>query len=314
MMVSCAFGTKTYYKEYFMTHQQAIRKLHTDMQLRGFSEHTNESYYLPTKRFLRQCKKTNVKALDESDFRAFLKQLHQQGNLQAATINQYNSAIRFFYEVTLEKNINYKRVPHAKKFKNRPAVLSPDELLAFFDQINNPKHFAFFLNLYGSGLRISEMVSLKTQDIDKKRMLIHVRRGKGGKERFTPLAEAGYQALRQYWKLYRPGNAHNYIFPDYTKTRTLSVDAFDLAFRKVSKEADLNKPVSAHTLRHSFATHSLQSGTDLMTLKEMLGHSALSSTAVYLHLSLVDKSNTRSPADVTAEIKARYDERMFIHG
>ncbi len=297
-----------------MTHQQAIRKLYTDMQLRGFSEHTIESYYLPTKRFLRQCKKTNVKVLDESDFRAFLKQLHQQGNLKAATINQYNSAVRFFYEVTLEKNINYKRVPHAKKFKNRPTVFSPDELLVFFDQINNPKHFAFYLNLYGSGLRISEMVSLKTQDIDKKRMLIHVRRGKGDKERFALLTEAGYQALRQYWKLYRPGNTHKYVFPDYTRTRHMSTRAFESLMKKKTEEAGLRKSISPHSLRHSFATHSLQSGTDLMTLKEMLGHSSLSSTAVYLHLSLVDKSNTRSPIDVTAEIKARYDERMFVHG
>ncbi len=160
-----------------MTHQQAIRKLHTDMQLRGFSEHTIESYYLPTKRFLHQCKKTNVKALDESDFRAFLKQLHQQGNLQTVTINLYNTAIRFFYEVTLEKNINYKRVPHSKTHKARPTVLFPDELMSLFDEINSPKHFAFFLNLYGSGLRINEMISLKTTDIDRKRMLIHVRRG-----------------------------------------------------------------------------------------------------------------------------------------
>lgn len=284
------------------------------MQLRGFSENTVESYSLPTIRFLNQCCKTDVISLDENDFRAYLLHLHNQGTLKPASINQYNSAIRFFYEVTLEKDINYKRIPHSKKHKTRPEVLSVPELISFFDNINNPKHFAFYLNLYGSGLRISEMVSLQTGDIDGKRMLLHVRNGKGGKERFTLLTEAGYKALQYYWKIYRPVNVQNYVFPDYTRTRTLSTDAFESMFKKVSKDAGLCKSATPHTLRHSFSTHSLQSGMDLMTLKEMLGHSSLSSTSVYLHLSLVDQSNKRSPSDVTAEIQSLFNERNFIHG
>jgi len=240
--------------------------------------------------------------------------LHQAGDVKTSTINNYNSILRFFYEVTLEKNLNYRRIPHSKVHKTRPEVLSPDELLVYFDEINNPKHFAFFLNLYGSGLRISEMASLKTHHIMKNKMLLHVRNGKGGKERFAPLTDAGYDAFQLYWRRYRPQNTLKYVFPDYTRTRHMSTRAFESLMKKKTEEAGLRKSISAHTLRHSFATHMLQSGTDLMTLKEMLGHSSLSSTAVYLHLSLVDQSNTRSPADVAAEIKARYNERMFIHG
>ena len=192
-----------------MTHRQALRKLLADMRLRGFRENTVESYNLPIMRFLNQCCKTDVMSLDEKDFRSFLLHLHKQGTLKPSSINQYNSAIRFFYEVTLEKDINYKRVPHSRKNKTRPEVLSIPELISFFNEINNPKHFAFYLNLYGSGLRISEMVSLQTRDIDGKRMLLHVRNGKGGKERFAPLTDAGYKALRYYWKTYRPVNANN---------------------------------------------------------------------------------------------------------
>jgi len=284
------------------------------MQLRGFSENTVESYFLPTMRFLKQCCKTDVMSLDEKDFRSYLLQLHNQGTLKPSSINQYNSAIRFFYEVTLEKDINYKRVPHSKKHKTRPEVLSIPELISFFNEINNPKHFAFFLNLYGSGLRISEMVSLQTGDVDGKRMLLHVRNGKGGKERFTSLTDAGYTALRHYWKMYRPVNANNYLFPDCTKTRTLTTSGFMSLFKKLLKEAGLCKAATPHTLRHEFATHSLQSGMDLMTLKEMLGHSSLSSTSVYLHLSLIDQSNKRSPSDVTSEIHSMFNERNFIHG
>ncbi len=284
------------------------------MQLRGFREKTVESYYLQSVKFLNQCCKTNVNSLDEKDFRQYLLRLHNQGTLKPSSINQYNSTIRFFYEVTLEKDINYKRVPHAKKHNTRPEILSVPELISFFGEINNPKHFAFYLNLYGSGLRISEMVSLQTRDIDGKRMLLHVRNGKGGKERFAPLTDAGYKALRYYWKTYRPVNAHNYVFPDCTKTRTLSTSGFMSLFKKLSKDAGLYKAATSHTLRHSFSTHSLQSGMDLMTLKEMLGHSSLSSTAVYLHLSLIDQSNKRSPSDVTSEIQSLFDERNLIHG
>ena len=291
-----------------------MRKLYTDMQLRGFSETTIDSYILGVKKFFTYVTNPNINALNEADFRSFLTALHQQDNLKASTINHYNSIVRFFYEVTLEKNLNYKRVPHAKTHKTRPEVLSPDELLILFDEITNFKHFAFFINLYGSGLRISEMASLKTQDILKNKMLLHVSDGKGGKERFAPLTDAGYWAFQLYWKRYRPGNARNYVFPDYTKTRSLSSAAFDSMIRKIAKESLLSKSVSSHTLRHSFATHMLQSGTDLMTLKEMLGHSSLSSTALYLHLSMVDTSNNRSPTDVTAELRDRFDTRMFCHG
>jgi integrase/recombinase XerD len=296
-----------------MTYQQAMRKLYTDMQLRGFSERTIDCYILGVKRFLNQTTKPNINALNEADFRSFLMALHQQDDLKASTINHYNSIIRFFYEVTLEKNINYKRIPHSKVHKSKPEVLSPDELLILFDEITNLKHFAFFINLYGSGLRISEMASLKTQDILKSKMLLHVSDGKGGKERFAPLTDAGYWALQQYWKRYRPKNARNYVFPDCTRTRSMSSAAFDSTIRKISNKSSLSKSVSAHALRHSFSTHMLQSGTDLMTLKEMLGHSSLSSTAIYLHLSLIDTSTKRSPADVSAEIQDRFAERMFFH-
>jgi len=240
--------------------------------------------------------------------------LTSRENLAPSSINQYNSAIRFLYEVTLEKDINYKRVPHAKEPVTRPEVLTPEELEAFFKEVARPKPFAFFLNLYGSGLRISEMIALRVNDIDAGRMLLHVRCGKGRKERFAPLTQSGLEAFRYYWKMYRPTNANDYIFPDSSKTRTQNPRSFDAMFKKIAKDADICKKASPHTLRHSFSTHTLQSGTDLMTLKEMLGHSSLSSTTVYLHLSLVDKSNTRSPEELSAQFWAEYRDRNFIHG
>jgi site-specific recombinase XerD len=284
------------------------------MQLRGFSEATISCYSRQCDCFLEFCKAKDTAKLTESEFRSYLLHLTNRKDLAPSTFNQYNSAVRFLYEVTLEKDINHKRVPHAKEPVTRPEVLTPQELEAFFKEVARPKQFAFFLNLYGSGLRISEMVALRTNDIDAGRMLLHVRCGKGRKERFAPLTQSGLEAFRYYWKMYRPTNANDYIFPDYTKTRTQGYRSFESMFRKIAKDAQIIKKANCHTLRHSFSTHTLQSGTDLMTLKEMLGHSSLSSTTIYLHLSLVDRSNTRSPEELSAQFWAEYRERNFIHG
>jgi integrase/recombinase XerD len=296
-----------------MTYEQTMEKLQMDLQLRRFSEGTITCYNYTLNRFLDTVDKSDKNNLDEFDFRSYLYSLHQT-DLNARTINNYNSAIRFLYEVTLEKDINYKRVPYAKIDTYQPTFFSPDEILKLFDGISSAKHLAFYLNLYGSGLRISEMLSLKTEDILKSKMLLRVRSGKGRKERFTPLTEAGYQAFRLYWKQYSPENSQNYVFPDYTKTRPMSSQAFSSALNKIAKKADFHKPTSPHAFRHSFATHMLQSGTEFIALKEMLGHRSVTSTALYLHLSLVDTSNNRSPSAVCAQIKARYDKRMNIRG
>lgn len=214
-----------------MTQSQTRKKLLQDMELRGFSQNTIATYSLHCDRFLAFTKTRDTSKLTEKEFRSYLSYLRHERNLAPSTFNLYNSAIRFLYEVTLEKDINYKRVPHAKEPVKRPVVLTVEELRAFFEQVERPKHFAFFLNLYGSGLRISEMLALRTDDIDAKRMLLRVRCGKGNKERYAPLTEAGLEAFRHYWKLHRPVNADNYVFPDRTRTRTMTRGAFESSCR-----------------------------------------------------------------------------------
>jgi site-specific recombinase XerD len=290
-----------------------MRKFVSDMKVRGFSDETVRTYTLQCSKFLSSCNVADVMKLTEKEFRDHLERMVDGGSLQATSINLYNSVVRFFYEVTLEKDINHKRVPHMKEPVQRPDVLTPDELAAFFSAMCNPKHFAAFLNMYGSGLRISELLGLKIEDIESKRMLIHVRNGKGGKERFTPLTQSGLEALRYYWKTYRPTNRNGYLFPDASRTRPMSARAFEASFKTYKDESGIVKDARPHTLRHCFATHMLQGGTDLMTLKEMLGHSSLSTTAEYLHLSLVDKSNTESPETHSRAFWDEYRRRNFIH-
>ncbi len=217
-----------------MTQSQTRRKFLQDMELRGFSRNTIATYSLQCDRFLAFTKTGDTSRLTEREFRSYLLHLRQGGNLTPSSINLYNSVIRFLYEVTLEKDINHKRVPRAKEPTKRPVVLTVEELHSFFEQVERPKHFAFFLNLYGSGLRIGEMLALRTDDIDAKRMLLRVRCGKGNKERYAPLTEAGLEAFRHYWRLYRPVNTNNFVFPDYTRIRPQSVDAFGTMFKKVA--------------------------------------------------------------------------------
>lgn len=296
-----------------MTLSQAKAKLMEDMKLRNFSPRTIEEYYRICSCFLDFNKVADPSSLSEKEFRDYLVHLADRGDLKPASINLYNSAIRFFYEVTLEKDINYKRIPHMKKPKTRPEILTVAELASLFANVTTPKHFACILNLYTSGLRISEMLALRTDDIDGERMLIRVRSGKGRKERYAPLTNAGYEAFRYYWKMFRPANENNFVFPDSTRTRMMSCDAFAAAIKKIANAAGIYKNTTPHMLRHNFATHMLQSGTDLMTVKEMLGHSSISSSARYLHISLVDRSNTRSPEELSAEFWAEYCERNHIH-
>lgn len=297
-----------------MTQSQTRRKFLQDMELRGFSAQSIITYENHCKRFLDFTKVEDTTTLTEREFRTYLLHLSQREDLAPATINLSNSVVRFLYEVTLEKDINHRRVPRKKNPLTRPMVLDPRELGIFFAHLSGIKHFAFFLNLYGSGLRIGEMLALRTDDIDAQRMLLRVRCGKGNKERYAPLTEAGLEAFRHYWKLHRPVNADNYVFPDRTRTRTMTRGAFESSFKKILALGGICKRVSPHVLRHCYATHSLQSGTDLVTLKETLGHSCFSSTATYVHLSLVDRSNSRSPEELTAEFWAGYRERNFIHG
>ena len=137
-----------------------------------------------------------------------------------------------------------------KMNKTRPEILTVEELASLFANISNPKHFAFFITMYSSGLRVSEMLALKTGDIDGKRKLIRVRCGKNRKERYAPLTLAGYEALRYYWKVYRPVNNNNYLFPDYTKARTQTSTAFRLMLKKITKQAKICKNPTPHTLSY----------------------------------------------------------------
>ena len=179
-----------------------------------------------------------------------------------------------------------------------PTVWSKETVERFFSVIENPRDLAIFVNVYGSGLRVSEICKLKIEDIDSKGMRIFIRQAKCNKDRYTILSQRGLDALRRYWKIFKPSSPEHYLFPNrWDKGRHLMPGRIEILFNKYKAEAGISEPGTVHTLRHCFATHALEAGTDVLYIKQLMGHSCFSSTDRYLHVAKTSVYRTKSPAD-----------------
>lgn len=279
-----------------MTKEEIFERLQTEVIIRGLSHGTYVTYKRAMELFFNWTDKP-YEELEEIDFRNYLLYLINRGDLSTATINMYNAAIRFFLQVILEKDVNYRRTARLRKEYKIPPVWSMEEVAQFFDVIDNIRDRAIFINIYGSGLRISEICTLKVQDVDSKNMRLKIRQSKGKKDRYTILSQSGLHALRAYWKRYMPVSPEGYLFPGSTKEGYLGKSGIEIAFRKYLSRTNISTPGTVHTLRHCFATHALEAGTDILYIKELLGHSCLESTNVYLHIANTKVLKTSSPAD-----------------
>jgi len=276
------------------TNKNYLKRMAIDIQLRGMSEHTHRMYIRHTELFLEHCGK-DADELDESDAREFLIHLMRENKVSPGTINQYNAAIRFFFAVTLNRTLNYLQLPRFKKQKSLPEIPTREEIQKLIYECPNVKHKAAFLLAYGGGLRVSEIAALKVKDIDSKTMRIFIRDGKGHKDRYTILSNECLCALRDYWSVYQPHHPDGWLFLGVKNTRIVP-NAISKAFRDLAKNLGITKNISIHSLRHAFATHLLEDGATIFQIKELLGHSSLSSTAIYLHLANTTAGIT-SPAD-----------------
>jgi integrase/recombinase XerD len=279
-----------------MTNEEVIRKIHEEVALRGLSPQTEKSYLYALRLFLRYYENRPIETMGEPEIREFL--LYQISIQKTnGTVNIYNSALRFIFGAVLARNLNCRMIPRRHDRRDFPAIMSRDEIVRFFSVINNLRDKAMFETAYGAGLRRSEIVHLRVQDIDSKQMRIFVHHGKGGKDRFTLLSQRNLDILRKYWKQYRPNHPEGYLF--YARSRDkhiLTSRSVDNAFNKYKAIAGLSESYTLHTLRHCFATHLLESGVDVCQIKELLGHTFMQSTTFYLHLSNMNESIT-SPLD-----------------
>jgi len=269
------------------------QRMEEDMQIRNLSLTTQKKYLRQVAVFADYFNKS-PSLLGAEEVRAFLLYLAQERKLSSSSINIAVSALRFLYKVTLGCKWDIEKIHYARREKKLPVVLSPDEVAQFLKAVKNKKHKAILMTTYAAGLRVLEATRLKVSDIDSQRMTIRVQQGKGKKDRYVMLSEKLLIILRNYWKEYRP---FLWLFYGKTRNKPISVDTVCMVCRLARYESGLKKEVTPHILRHSFATHLLERGTNLRTIQILLGHNSPSSTAVYTHIAVQDLKGTKSPLD-----------------
>jgi site-specific recombinase XerD len=263
-----------------------------DMTVRNLSPATQRSYLHAVTKFSRHFGRS-PDLLGIEDVRAFQVFLVSQG-ISWPALNQTVCALRFFYGVTLNRAEIPERIAYARTPRKLPAILSAEEVVRFLEAVPGLKARTALTAAYGAGLRASEAVNLKVADIDSDRMLIQVRHGKGARDRTVMLSPQLLTILRTYWRLARP---REWLFPGRDETKPLDVQVLHAACRSATRAAGLSKRVSVHTLRHSFATHLLESGVDIRIIQVLLGHKSLSTTARYTQVATTTIARTQSPLE-----------------
>jgi site-specific recombinase XerD len=266
-----------------------------DMQLRNFSPNTQQAYVHAVAAFAKYIRRSPGELTVES-VRRYLLYLVQERRVSWSTYNQARCALQFFSRVTLGKDERFDGLPCARNPKRLPTVLTPEELQRMFGATRNLKEAAVLMALYGTGLRASELASLRVRDIDSARMLVHVREGKGQKERVVKLPAHLLLVLREYWKEHKP---KDWLFPQRVMPdRNIGRHEVLRLVTEAAQRAGIAKRVSPHTLRHSFATHLLDAGGDLRTIQVLLGHKHIRTTSIYVHVSQARIDAAPSPLDL----------------
>jgi site-specific recombinase XerD len=265
-----------------------------DLALNGLSANTATSYLRCARRFAEYFGRS-PSALGSAQIRQFLLHLLEERKLHPASVNVYAGAIKFLYRITLKRPEEVAWLPHLRVPMRVPTVLSHGEVAQLLAALSSDKQRAMVMAAYGAGLRISEVCKLRIDDIDAKRMVLRVRSAKRGRERHVMLSPRLLAALRAYWKASRLTGPH--LFPGRDPARVMTRTAMHKAIVVAARRAGIKKHVSPHTLRHSFATHLLEAGTDLRTLQVLLGHGSLRSTTLYLHVATARVQSITSPLD-----------------
>ena len=273
---------------------QLRERMEQDLKLKGVCPATIRNYLLYARKFAAFFMRSPAE-LGAAEVRAFLLHQIEVEQLAYASYRQVYAALKFLYSVTLGRPGEVTRLPFPKRQPSRlPKVLTGEQLSAFFAAVRKPKYRALFMTCYAAGLRLGETCHLRIEDIDSQRMVIRVRAGKGGQERLTLLSPRLLQVLRAYWRLAQP---RVWLFPGATPSRPVALDTARGVFHRACAEAGLPHGYTPHSLRHSFATHLLDAGTDLVLIQHLLGHRSLHTTSRYTHVSLARLQQATSPLD-----------------
>ncbi|MGB2927710.1 MAG: site-specific integrase [Desulfobacterales bacterium] len=264
-----------------------------EMDLRNLSENTQRSYlqavYGLAKHYMQSPDEMSKRMIED-----YLLHLKKEKKNALTTVGSVITGLRFFYNHVVADEQLSPSCSFAKTPRKLPTVLSQQEIWSIIKSTNNLKHRLLLMTIYSAGLRASEVLNLKHEHIDSKRMLIKVT-GKGGKQRYTLLSKKLLPELRQYYKTYRPKIL---LFPSQRKGNPLTYETIRLVYEKARKKAGVNRGAGVHTLRHSFATHLLEAGYDIRKIQVLMGHSRLTTTMIYLHVSRETLAKIPSPLDL----------------
>jgi site-specific recombinase XerD len=257
------------------------QRMIADLRIRNYSPRTVECYTRCVAAFARHFGKSPAD-LGREHIRAYQTHLVETKQASWAAFNQAVCALRFLYGTTLQRPGLVEDIPFPRQPKRLPVVLSPAELARFFAAIPNLKHRTVLMTMYAAGLRLLEALHLRVADVDSARQCLRVQQGKGQKDRYTLLSPTLLQQLRAYWQATRPASV--WLFPGRRAATPLDATAVQRQCGPAARRAGLAKRVTTHTMRHCFATHLLEAGTDLRTIQQLLGHRSLQTSAVYLHV------------------------------
>ncbi len=270
------------------------------MRLRNYSHKTIKAYVSNLRTFAGFLSPLHPRDAVERDIRRFLLHLIDHENRATGTVNQAFNALRFLYAELYKRPFVISGLPRPRKERTLPDILSQSEVSRIFQMVGNIKHRTMLMLAYASGLRVSELVKLRIEDIDGDRCLIHIRAAKGKKDRYTLLPESLRMELARYWRSYRLGS-HGWLFPGHSSEHHLSIRSIQAVFERAVHAAGITKQVSMHSLRHAFATHLLDRGTDLRHIQTLLGYQSVKTTEVYTHVTTRSIGKIRSPLDFLSD-------------
>lgn len=276
-----------------MKSQEALGKFYQSLIVSDYSSQTINSYMSALKMFFEYIHKNRLKQITDENIRKYFQFCREEKKYSNSSLRQSVAAIRYFYLYVLEKE-----TPSALKIKIRksnklPMVLSKQEIIKILKLTRNLKHKTILMMIYSAGLRLGELLNLKIEDIDSNRMKIHIRQAKGKKDRYVFLSQKLLDLLRQYFAEYKP---KDYLFEGQKGDR-YSPKSVQSILKQSLKKAEIRKHATVHTLRHSFATHLLEDGTDIRYIQQLLGHKKLETTSIYTHITGNALDKIKSPLD-----------------
>lgn len=271
----------------------ALQRFQEQIKLKGYSPNTLRTYTIEFAQLLYAIKSLCVDNLTPERLRSYFLYCNDELKLSENEIHSRINAVKFYFEQVLHRPKMFIDIPRPKKKLSLPKMLNKNEIKKIISTTENPKHQLILKLCYGMGLRVSEIVALKIVDIDSKTMTVRIEQAKGKKDRMAVLPQSVLEDLREYYVQYRP---KEYLFEGQYGGK-YSVRSVQAVFKNAMKKAGIKKQIGIHGLRHSYATHLLESGTDIRFIQELLGHNSIKTTQIYTHVANAQKSKIKSPLD-----------------